>query len=270
MLDQVVNDHKLRSDCIRTLVHNHKQQETFRYEAVPKVVVQFWDNLNMLPDDVKSCIDSWTPLEKIGFKRLLFDEVLAETFLKDEFSKIHLEAFRLCHHPAMKCDYFRLAYLSKYGGFYVDSDEFYLGEDISKFFNTNLLHVSPLCYDNATAEMIQADSFLTRKEYAGSWTFYFNNNPIISPPNHPVIRMAFDRATTALVGSRGNKLDIQSTTGPGNLTVSIAYHALRKEFLGEPLDFLVIDDWHKISTSVWPLSYRNDKRNWRLWNHTCE
>ena len=67
------------------------------------------------------------------------------------------------------------------------------------------------------------------------------------------------------MGHRREPLDIQSTTGPGNLTASLVQHSIASSFLGKVRDFLLVTKWDDLSISRWPLSYRDDERNWRLW-----
>jgi hypothetical protein len=57
---------------------------------------------------------------------------------------------------------------------------------------------------------------------------------------------------------------VQAITGPGNLTASLVEHVVDRGS-DKRTDFSFIRDWDRISTSRWPLSYRNDERNWRLW-----
>src|SRR5205085_4123364 len=66
------------------------------------------------------CMATW----KIpGFAYILFDEERAREFVKTEYESRHLEAYDLCNHPAMKSDLFRLAYLYRHGGIFVDSED---------------------------------------------------------------------------------------------------------------------------------------------------
>lgn len=58
--------------------------------------------------------------------------------------------------------------------------------------------------------------------------------------------------------------EVQATTGPCNLTRSI-YEVISEGSCPDEM-IMVMHDWEKISTSKWLLSYRNDKRNWRLSN----
>jgi mannosyltransferase OCH1-like enzyme len=257
------NDH-LRSSHIRELVQEAVQIGASPGEAdIPKVIVQFWDERNAIPEDVQECLRSWEPLETQGFERVLFDDTNAKCFIA-RLGGPYSAAFDLCHHPAMRCDYFRLCYILTRGGFYVDADEFYQGTDCDQFFCDRRLKIQPLCYDTATGTMVKSDAFVAR--YSPTWIFYLNNNPIIAPARHPVIRLALERATRILLSRKEEWPDIQSTTGPGNLTASLVTHSIASARDGRPRDFSFLPNWDATAISAWPLSYRNDERNWRHWN----
>ena len=103
------------------------------------------------------------------------------------------------------------------------------------------------------------------KENQLSWIFYFNTTPLIAARNHPIVERALLNATTSLEQKVTGELpEVQASTGPGNLTRSVYEVFSEKNFPEDTL--LVVNDWETISTSKWPLSYRNDKRNWRLSN----
>jgi hypothetical protein len=98
-----------------------------------------------------------------------------------------------------------------------------------------------------------------------SWIFYFNTTPLIAVRNHPIVERALLNATASLEQeSEGGLPEVQATTGPGNLTRSV-FEVITNGRRPEEV-LLVVHDWEKTSTSKWPLSYRNDKRNWRLSN----
>jgi mannosyltransferase OCH1-like enzyme len=257
-----------RSSYVRSLVQTPQPLPAsplgFR-SVIPKVIVQFWDNLDRIPKDVQKCLDSWRPLANYGFARLIFDDRKARRFIFSQFGSTHVEAFDRCYHPAMRCDYFRLCYILSSGGFYVDADEMYQGMDLNHLFGDNRLKLQPLCYDTETGAMIKPNVFMKDRQCSPNWIFYFNNNPIIAPAGHPIIRLALERATGILINSK-ERPEIQSTTGPGNLTASLVRHAISQELAGEAQDFLILSDWESTSISPWPLSYRNDSRNWRLSN----
>jgi hypothetical protein len=265
----IAEDDDLRSSHIRELV-----QETTSIDKassrtdveIPKIIVQFWHDLNDIPEDVKDCLDSWEPLKNQGFKRVLFDNASGREFISKGLGDSYVTAFDRCHHPAMRCDYFRLCYILTLGGFYVDADELYQGTDCSHLFRNNKLKIQPLCYDTATGTMIKPDVFVRECEYSPDWIFYVNNNPLIGPANHPVIRLALDRATSILLSCVNEPLQIQSTTGPGNISASLVKHSIDSKLKGRIRDFLILPNWESTSISPWPLSYRNDRRNWRLWD----
>jgi mannosyltransferase OCH1-like enzyme len=268
---KISEDNILRSEYIRKIVQRNISSINFcspNEMKIPKTIVQFWHNLNDITDDVNTCLNSWEPLRNLGFVRVVFDNTSARSFILEKLGEDYLRAYDRCHHPAMRCDYFRLCYILIHGGFYIDADEFYQGVDCSRLFEDNKLKIQPLCYDIDTEKMIKIDRFIVNHEYCSTWIFYVNNNPLIAPPNHPVIRLALNRSTKILLRCKNGPLDIQSITGPGNLSASLVLHSLNSEMTRNPIDFYILPDWESISISSWPLSYRKDIRNWRLWNNS--
>lgn len=78
--------------------------------------------------------------------------------------------------------------------------------------------------------------------------------------------MALERSTQILLAPGRNIQDIQSITGPGNLTASLVRHAIESKIAGKDLDFVLLDNWDSVSVPQWLLEYRKDKRNWRIWD----
>ena len=265
--DEVSEDDMLRSRQMRYIIQEAKPIEPSRSPmAIPKVIIQFWHDANAIPADVQECLDSWKPLASRGFKFVLFDDYEARLFIARRFGSSYTTAFDRCHHPAMRCDYFRLCYLVTYGGFYVDADEFYQGGDCELLFQDYSLKVQPLCYDISSATMVPVEIFTKSQNDSPDWVFYVNNNPLVAPAAHPIIQLALDRSTRILLKHEESLPDIQSTTGPGNLTACLVRHATASELAGRARDFMILANWDHVSISRWPLSYRNDERNWRLWN----
>lgn len=254
---------------IRFLIRSRSPRSSSSDESftqIPKVVVQYWHNSDSIPSDVQECIDSWAPFERLGYRRILFNDDLARTFISKQLGERYIAAFDRCHHPAMRSDYLRLCFILLQGGFYVDADEVYSGKNCDHLFADNRLKLQPLCYDSVRDKMVPPECFTQSDKTYPEWIFYVNNNPIVSPPNHPVIRLALNRATDVLLAGNRTPTDIQSTTGPGNLTASLVKHSILSIQAGDDRDFVFLDDWQSISFSPWDLSYRNDARNWRLWD----
>ncbi len=235
--------------------------------ALPRILVQFWDDAKAVPPDVRECLNSWHQLDNYGFERLLFDDKSAAQFIAQHLDSRYLEAFKRCRHPAMRSDYFRLCFISRIGGFYVDADDVYQGGNLEHWFNDSRLKLQPLCYNSLTNLMISVPDLIENPCNLPELIFYVNNNPIIAPPNHPVIGMALERSTEILLTQVIDDIqDIQSTTGPGNLTACLVRHSIKTEHAMRSRDFALLADWDTMAISRWPLDYRQDKRNWRLWN----
>ncbi len=257
-----------RSDFVRKLVQRPNEStlvSATHLAATPRRIVQFWDDFGRLPVDVKECMESWKELEQSGFELQVFDENAAREFIRRHLGSRYENAFDRCYHPSMKSDYFRYSYIFVEGGFYVDADDVYHGTRIDHLFTDGRLKLQPFCYDIATAQMVPPSVFVNPGANQLSWIFYFNTTPLIAVRNHPIIERALLNATTSLEQeSKAGLPEVQATTGPGNLTRSIFEVVADVSCPKEAL--LVVHDWEKTSTSKWPLSYRSDRRNWRLSN----
>lgn len=268
-IDPLCKEDRARSNYVREWVHrtslkNIQPTKSLRCKT-PKHIVQFWDNTNRLPPDVKECMDSWKILERSGFEIRVLDEASAREFIRNHLGPRFEKAFTRCYHPSMKSDYFRYSYIYVNGGFYIDADDEYHENVIEHLFEDGRMKVQPFCYDIATNQMVPPHEFTIPSAEKSTWIYYFNTTPLIAAPNHPIIERALMNATISLEKESANELpEVQATTGPGNLTRSICEIALN-ECLQDEL-MAIVNDWEEISTSKWPLSYRNDKRNWRLSN----
>ncbi len=267
--DPLENNHRDRSNFVRELVQRPNVPARVPAGLLapsPRRIVQFWDDLGRLPEDVRECMESWKQLERFGFELQIFDESSGREFIRSHLGSRYEKAFDKCYHPSMKSDYFRYSYIFVEGGFYVDADDVYHGTAIDHLFTDGRLKLQPFCYDIATAQMVPPSVFVKPGANQLNWIFYFNTTPLIAARNHPIIERALLNATTSLEQeSKGGLLpEVQATTGPGNLTRSICEVVTNEGRAKEVL--FVVHDWEKASTSKWPLSYRNDKRNWRLSN----
>ena len=261
-------NHRARSSFVRGLVQRSggpAVASSVFARKLPKRIVQFWDDLDRLPGDVGECIETWRKTEEQGVERLLFDKRQARDFIRLRLGARYKRAYDKCYHPAMQSDYFRLCYILVEGGCYIDADDVYDGSQIQHLFSDGRLKIRPLCYDTATNMMVPPSLFTKPGANAGSWIFYFNNNPLIAGGGHPLVERALIQATLSLEKDVTNSLpEIQSATGPGNLTKSI-FDAATESFEIEQA-LLVLGNWDNIARRRWELSYRNDTRNWRLSN----
>jgi mannosyltransferase OCH1-like enzyme len=261
--------HRQRSEFIRKIVQSPSGQPSVndRYrKPIPKTIVQFWHDLRQLPPDVEECVRTWTVWKASGFEHRLFDERSAAAFISSALGARYKRVFERCYHPAMQADYFRLCYVLVEGGIYVDADDVCVGTDLGWLAEDWRLKLQPLCYDIATRAMVKPAVFLRAEAYDPSWIFYFNNNPLIAGPGHPVIEHALSQATRLLeLAGRDELPEIQTATGPGNLSKSIFDLGTRTSSDIEN-DVVVLVDWDALAVSHWPLSYRSDARNWRLSN----
>ena len=259
----IAGDDFLRSEFIRGLICLDSAPSLIA-DRPPRLLVQFWNDASQVPLDVQACLNSWAPLDRLGFRRLLFDDSTAGEFIADHFTPRHVLAFSICDHPAMRADYFRLCFMLQVGGLYVDADDRYLGQSINGILGKGRLQLQPLCYDIPTDTML--DPYETAAGGAdSSRIFYVNNNPLIAPAGHPLLARALARATDRLMSGDTDKRDIQSVTGPGNLAACLVEHALELRAAGAESDFTLLRDWDATAVSTWPLQYRADDRNWRNW-----
>lgn len=233
--------------------------------ATPRVLVQFWDDASAVPEDVQACLENWAPLEDMGHVRVLFDDTSARAFIEEHLDVRHVNAFDRCTHPAMRADYFRLCFILEVGGVYVDADDVYQGGDLEQLLADGRLRLQALCYDIPSGSMLDAAHALLEDEVNDERIFYSNNNPLVAGPGHAVIAAALERATSALTKHDNASQDIQSLTGPGNITAALVRHAAGQEVRGSGHDFELLTTWDEVAVSKWPLVYRNDGRNWRRW-----
>jgi hypothetical protein len=259
------NKVKNRSEFMRYIIQRSNDNDyvpSDKLNKIPKHIVQYWNNMEQIPQDVLACIESWKTLEEIGIRRTIFDKKQAIEYIRVNYSDRHLEAFNRCYHPAMESDFFRLCYILLEGGCYIDADDVYNGKKIEYLFNDARLKIQPLCYDNKTNSMVSPQLFTKLNEVSPGWIFYFNNNPLFATSGNKMIYHALERATSILLGQANNSYpEIQSTTGPGNITETI--YRLTKNDPDLINSILILKNWEDIAISKWPLSYRNDSRNWR-------
>lgn len=227
-------------------------------ETIPRTLVRFWHDPDDVPSDVRRCMDSWEELRDQGLSFRMLGDASAAEYIAEHYGPRELAAFARCRHPAMRSDYLRLCFLLADGGLYVDADDVLVGTGWRDVFRGGSLKVQPLCYDLVAQGMVPASEIRRPDLSASRHIFYVNNNPIAAPPGHPVVQRALLRATDRLLGGELEP-EIQSTTGPGNLSAALAAHARESRIL----DYELLLNWETTAEPCWELEYRSDDRNWR-------
>ena len=261
---------ELRSAFVRELILSQSAPLTNAADprpnestVIPKRLLRYWHDPLNLPDDVRACLESWNRLSRDGFELYMFDDASAAIYIANVYGEPERKAFSRCNHPAMRCDYLRMCFILAEGGLYVDADDVLLdGDGWREIFHNASMKVQPLCYDVTAGGMMPAADIWRSDLPVGERVFYVNNDPIAAPAGHPILRLALRRATEKLLCD-DSPLDIQSTTGPGNLTAALVTHARELKQSGAPLDFEILRQWDSIAEMRWHLAYRNDDRNWR-------
>ncbi|MFC4555401.1 glycosyltransferase family 32 protein [Georgenia faecalis] len=263
-------DDRLRSDFIRrlTLAQLERDYDSpgpadgVGAEPIPRTLVRYWNDPDDVPADVRRCLRSWEVLRDEGLSIEMFGDASARKYIAKRYGRREIAAFDRCRHPAMRSDYLRLCYVLAEGGLYVDADDVLVGEGWREVFRDHTLKVQPLCYDISIGGMVSAEQLRRPDLSTEGRIFYVNNNPIAAPAAHPVLRRALSRATDRLLGEDPAP-EIQSTTGPGNLTASLAAHANERQNAGAQPDFSLLLTWDATAEPCWDLAYRADARNWR-------
>jgi len=264
------DDDRLRSDYIRALTIEQVSRAATNCDAdpvdapptIPRTLVRYWHDPDEIPPDVLRCLATWLPLQDERVKFRFFGDTAARSYIAEHFDARAVAAFDRCSHPAMRSDFFRMCFILADGGLYVDADDVLLGHEWRRIFDDHRLLVQPLAYDTDLHSMVPAEDLRNVDLPTRNRIFYVNNNPIAAPPGHRLMQRALNRAIDTLL-RKGSDLEIQSTTGPGNFTASLAAHARALAISGEAADFQILLDWHATAEPFWDLEYRNDGRNWR-------
>lgn len=219
-----------------------------RKEKIPRRILQFWDQ-KTIPEDVRNCMATWQALP--GFEHAVFDEKAARDFISTEYDSRHVEAFDLCNHPAMKSDLFRLAYLYRHGGVYIDTDDSYAGSGMERLFVPDGL--------------LKLRTATFKKDSSTLPVTIFNNNPIFCAAKDEVVGRALERATSIILklGKR-ETYNILIITGPLNISLALYTTALDCISKNADLLFSPIIGWDEIAEKHRDLEYQRTKRNWRV------
>ncbi len=105
----------------RLLSHKGATIKKNTKNEIPKIIVQYWNELEP-PSVIQTIMQSWSS-KNPSYTHKIFSRQTAKNFIKYHYGYPAAQAFLSCVHPALQADFFRLAYLSKMGGFYADADD---------------------------------------------------------------------------------------------------------------------------------------------------
>lgn len=202
--------------------------------TVPKRIIQYWSTATK-PDEVTDVMASWTG--RAGWDYQLFDRGKAVGWLRENLGAEFGKAFGMTRQVVEEADFFRLCYLYKTGGIYVDADD-WRKRDIETVFP-----------DDGRAVLFREE------------TGAIVNNLIIAPKNHPVIERALVMACQALL--RRDNDNPWTKTGPGLLSRALAIHILEDPDKAAQ-DTLILDEsaLRTVVHSHIPLSYKGRSTYW--------
>lgn len=152
----------------------------------PKNIMQYWDQ-GCFPEDIESLASTWA-FENKSFDYNIFNRDSARDFIFSEFGSSDLKVFDMAAIPAMRSDIFRVAYIVKKGGFYVDA--------------------ATKCLKPITFPLISTSNLvLMRKWHGGVWNGFISAKPMDSN----LINL-YDNILNNVKNKVSN--DVWSVTGP--------------------------------------------------------
>jgi Glycosyltransferase sugar-binding region containing DXD motif len=205
--------------------------------AIPKRIVQFWDQ-PAPPPDLLPLMQSWRQHHP-DYEFILFNDTSAREFIAANFSSDVLQAYVQARHPAQKADIFRLAFLCASGGFYVDADD--------------------RCLACVESVVPAGAHFVAYQEDFGT----LGNNFLGVVPGHGVIRHALDLGALAL--NRGDSDTMWLATGPGLVTRAFAQVLAGSEDPDTWLERnIVLERWqyHRALAEHARVQYKRSPRHW--------
>ena len=204
---------------------------------IPKVVVQFWDQDNR-PDEIELMMKSWKE-KNPDFEHRCFSTRTAYEFLIKEYDSSVAQAFTQCTGPAMQADFFRLAYLNKYGGIYADADDMCL---------------------HGLEDILTCELVIPQEDFAT-----IGNNFIGAIAGHEAIKIAFESVQQNLLEYNNENAWFRS--GPAILTNSMAKYMSEFVISDESLPCIKVLSISELRTLInqhMPLAYKRTNKSWSM------
>ncbi|WP_260429039.1 glycosyltransferase [Burkholderia sp. Bp9015] len=228
-------------------------------------IIQYWDSKD-IPSDVREFMGQWEA--QYGNRYIKFDGDSAEEFIRENYPEEFALAYAQCWHPAMKSDFFRLCYIYKNGGCYVDADELPLKRLPAVDLRAkHILMLRPFIrvIDGAGHVNLSISSYIEKySEYANA-EVYFNNAPIIASPKNEIILFALQRAKDIILSNKKYEMSLHDIAGPTGLSLSVVAYLVSHGIKGGTPVNVVSIDWARFARigSDEELAYKRDHRDWR-------
>ncbi|WP_419730540.1 glycosyltransferase [Lichenicola sp.] len=216
--------------------------------GIPRRILQYWDKA--VPPDEVSLLMQRCRAANPDYEHALFSDDAAQDFLATEYGTRIVDIYRGCFHVAAKADFFRLAYLYRHGGFYVDADE--------------------VC-DRSLDPFLQTGGIEEIYTFSRGLPSCINNWFIGTVSGTRIVERAFNYCIQNIDSTmrHGRKSGVWVLTGPGALSFAILDLFCEPEqyFGGNPFQktvFLEESEYRRIFTAP-PMEYKASKEgNWRL------
>lgn len=208
-------------------------------------LVQFWDTPSP-PPEVMDAMSSWSAMNP-GLRHIVFDDASARAYILDRYGEEAAASYDWCHHPAMKSDVFRIAYLASDGGIYVDADEYCRRP------------LAPILHALASVELVAARS--------ADVAPYLYNAFLAARPRSAIVRRVLEQLLAQLARARraGVRLDIWHATGPGILTRAVSHLLMSEPDACARVLLLTKGQYESFSEERDTMAYKQSTQgNWRL------
>ena len=233
----VTGRHRQRFLLWRAFLENKSALDAGAYASeAPLNIFQFWDKAP--PRDVEAAMDEWRDfVGPSSYAR--FDDASAREVLVDAGIPGLLDAYDSARHPAMKSDIFRLVYLLRNGGLYVDADT----------------RPAPAARNVLGA----ASRSLHLAFYAHQPHGLLQNAVMLVEPGHPLLPLAIETCIKNVLGGEVERVSI--ATGPGVVTNAFLT-LLEKGAI--PATMMAFSECNTRLARNFPASYKGDDRSWHL------
>lgn len=220
---------------INTLIKQADEQVTFATAATTETVplLQYWQG-EPIPSDVKERFQRWEETFS-ELQTLRLDSSSAVEWIKTHENREDLKRFQRCWHPAMQSDLFRVLYVARMGGVYLDGDTpIPETEEAQERWRQLMQH----CYQTTTLALC-----INSINRPGEIRHYVTNCCLFAPPLHVKMqqwieshRKAIDNLPSELIGK---------PQGIHRLGPELISH-LVDQWIGEPGTTLSSVQWNDV------------------------